>query len=375
MRGRSGVKVLPGMRHQGIGGKKRETECAGKTALSRCMGLWLQGKKDEHNNLTYCLYKISIQEAEMKTIYVRTPLKSLALRKPEAAAQAAPRRGISASAVPWLAGVAITIPAVIFALTAGPGEPAHGSDLPAAAPPVYAAAHGASLSGTRAAAADSTAPAATQGGAREYFPAVAPHAGVEPAGTMSGGCACGGGCPPYSVFKDGAAIEATAGIQLAVRAMAAGHGYPEKTVFGMITAESEFDPAASGGGGRWLGLAQISPYWLKAEPLEPYRLTDNHSLRDLLLPEDNLLTLAEMWAWAREEYGLDPLDDAGMARLLYWHNTGLDPLGISEAGALRLEYVRDIMAYAGELADTPCIWPGGQQGRGKGGFVSDILPQ
>ena len=154
--------------------------------------------------------------------------------------------------------------------------------------------------------------------------------------------------PIYEVYKSGTRISVPASLQWFLRDLTEEHDYPEKLFYGMIVLESDFHPRANNSG-QWLGLAQITTYWLRAEPLRPYRLTDDHRSRDLFNAEHNILTMIEMWNYARDVYNLDPWDEEGAARLLYWHNTGSDPRVISSHNVLNRKYTRDIFAYAAEM--------------------------
>ena len=156
--------------------------------------------------------------------------------------------------------------------------------------------------------------------------------------------------PIYEVYKSGRRINVPASLQWFLRDLTDEHNYPERLFYGMILDESDFYPRANNSG-QWLGLAQITTYWLRAEPLKPYRLTDDHRSRDLFNAEHNMLTMIEMWNYARDVYNLDPWDEEGAARLLYWHNTGSDPRVISTHNVLNRRYTRDIFGYATELVN------------------------
>lgn len=150
--------------------------------------------------------------------------------------------------------------------------------------------------------------------------------------------------PIYEVYKNGYPVSVPAELQWRIRELCEQNGYPEKIVFGLILKESTFSSKASSHG--TYGLAQITKYWLTAKPIEPYRLTDDYKSRDLLNPEHNLLTLMEIWNYAKDTYNLDPYNDGDMLKLLYWHNTGKDPRNVT-----RWKYATDIFGFADELVE------------------------
>ena len=180
--------------------------------------------------------------------------------------------------------------------------------------------------------------------------------------------------PLYEVYKNGYRVNAPADIQWMIRDLAAEHGYDEKIIFGMVVMESTFNPRAIGGTrcithhaaclrscsgaceaddsscvfkGRWFGLTQTVPYWLTANSLKDYRLTDDPAIRDLMDPYDNLVTCLETWNYAREVYGLDLDTELGWVQLLYFHNTGHDPSRVT-----RWAYAAKIFEYANELVEV-----------------------
>jgi len=156
--------------------------------------------------------------------------------------------------------------------------------------------------------------------------------------------------PIYEVYKLGYRVNAPAEIQWMIRGLADEHGYDERYIIGLIVAESTFRPCATNNGCN--GLAQIKDYWLRSRPVEPYRLTDDYASRDLLDPYHNLLTLIEIWNYARDAYDLDTDTELGMTRLLYWHNTGRDPGSVTGwAYATRIfGYVEELVSLEAEDA-------------------------
>ena len=153
--------------------------------------------------------------------------------------------------------------------------------------------------------------------------------------------------PIYKVYKNGYPVSTDIyidgeHIQRVIRRLAEAHGYDERLIIGLILAESTFTADADCGG--CLGLAQITAYWLRSKAVEPYRLTSDYRDRDLLNPGDNLLTLMEIWDYARNAYGIDVSTEAGVIKLLYWHNTGNDP-----THATQWAYATRIIGYMGEL--------------------------
>jgi len=121
------------------------------------------------------------------------------------------------------------------------------------------------------------------------------------------------------------------------------YNFSEKIIIGMILAESTFKPETVNG--VCLGLAQINKYWLRAAPLEEYRVTQDYKERDLLNPYDNIDTLIEMWSYARAKYEIDLTTEQGYIDLLYWHNTGEYRKGVKWA------YANNCIRYANELKE------------------------
>jgi hypothetical protein len=126
--------------------------------------------------------------------------------------------------------------------------------------------------------------------------------------------------PIYKVYYDGVQIEVPAEWQWYIRDMAAEYNFPEKVIFGLIIKESGFDPKAKGDKGRSIGLCQIQKYWIKTKNISHF--TDDYSDRNLYDVYDNILTLMEIWNYARNKYDIDLSIDQGVKDLLYFHNTG-----------------------------------------------------
>lgn len=146
--------------------------------------------------------------------------------------------------------------------------------------------------------------------------------------------------PIYEVYKDGFAVEVPADLQWYIREMCEKYDFPEKPIYGMILCESTFDPSVYGAG--CYGLCQINKFWIRGANIEHF--TDDYRSRDLLNPKHNILTLMEMWCYARDAYDLDPYKDADMVKLLYWHNTGKDPRRVTS-----WSYASKALRYADEL--------------------------
>ena len=149
--------------------------------------------------------------------------------------------------------------------------------------------------------------------------------------------------PIYEVYKDGHFVDACSSTQYFIRNMAREHGYCERIIFGMIVMESTFDPRTVNTVGNWRGLAQISPFWLRAKLVEPFRLTEDHAQRDLRDPFHNILTLIEIWNYARYTYDIDSSTELGMRQLLFWHSTGdfrINP---------KTPYISTVLRYVDEL--------------------------
>ena len=146
----------------------------------------------------------------------------------------------------------------------------------------------------------------------------------------------------YEVYKDGVLLNVPADLQWEIRNFSNEYNFNERIIFGLIILESTFSPTAQNGS--CLGLAQIDTFWVRGANMP--RLTDDWRNRNLLNPHDNLLTLMEMWMYARDLYSLNPWDELGMKQLLYWHNTGRDPRNVTN-----WPYSNKIFDYAAELVE------------------------
>jgi len=151
--------------------------------------------------------------------------------------------------------------------------------------------------------------------------------------------------PLYDVFKNGARVNACPEIQHMIREFALEHDFCEVIIMAMIVHESTFNPQAHNVGGNWRGLAQISPFWIGNRPIE--RFTDDYRSRDLFDPYDNLLTLMEMWSYARDRYNLDLSTERGYIQLLFWHSTGQNPTNVRNGTA----YTRQVLAHVDEIIE------------------------
>lgn len=149
--------------------------------------------------------------------------------------------------------------------------------------------------------------------------------------------------PIYEVYKDGWRCDkATAEIQWIIRDLCEQYDLPEKTIYGMILVESAFDTNCVSVSGRHFGLAQIGKFWITGANMPHF--TDDYRSRDLFDPYDNLLTLAEMMCFARDEYHLDYTKQADLVKYLYWHNTGKDPSRVT-----KWDYATKALRFGDEL--------------------------
>ena len=146
--------------------------------------------------------------------------------------------------------------------------------------------------------------------------------------------------PLYEVYKNGHPVTVSADLQWYIRDMCQKYNFPEKIVFGMILNESTFQAGAKNSG--CYGLAQINKFWIRGARIEHF--TDDYASRDLCNPYDNILTLMEMWCYARDTYGLNPWNNGDMTKILYWHNTGKHPYGVTHWA-----YADRCFRYANEL--------------------------
>ncbi|MCL2424783.1 MAG: transglycosylase SLT domain-containing protein [Oscillospiraceae bacterium] len=149
----------------------------------------------------------------------------------------------------------------------------------------------------------------------------------------------------YEVYKNGTRVNASPEIQHMIRDFAQEYDFCEKIIMGMIVHESTFNPRAHNKTGNWRGLAQISPFWITTRQIE--RFTDNYKSRDLFNPYDNLLTLMEMWSYARDKYNLDLSTDHGYIQLLFWHSTGRNPKNVRNG----TRYTRQVLKFVDELVN------------------------
>lgn len=146
--------------------------------------------------------------------------------------------------------------------------------------------------------------------------------------------------PLYNVYKNGCYVPVDTDLQWYIRDICMQHNILEKYVYGMILSESTFHYDARNG--NCLGLCQINIFWIRGANIEHF--TDDYYYRDLTNPYDNLLTMSEMWNYAKNSYGLDLSTEDGMMRVLYWHATGKNPLYISSSSYFNL-----VSQYASEL--------------------------
>lgn len=148
--------------------------------------------------------------------------------------------------------------------------------------------------------------------------------------------------PIYEVYKDGWAVAVPVEWQWYIRDLSETYDLPETLIYGLCLSESTFDPTTTSSVG-CRGLVQINPYWISTRAnLEHF--TDDYYNRDLYDPYDNLLTLAEMMCYAREEYGLDYSQTLGLKRYVYWHATGKNPTRWTDG-----PYSRMVLGFAAEL--------------------------
>lgn len=125
--------------------------------------------------------------------------------------------------------------------------------------------------------------------------------------------------PIYEVYKNGYPVSVPAEWQWYIRDLCEQYDFPEEPVYGCILAESTFKPDEKSSHNCY-GLAQINPYWIHGANIEHF--TDDYSSRNLYDPYDNLLTMFELWCYARDAYDIDVYSVQGQKDLLYWHNSG-----------------------------------------------------
>lgn len=148
--------------------------------------------------------------------------------------------------------------------------------------------------------------------------------------------------PIYEVYKNGWAVSVPVEWQWYIRDLSETYDLPETLIYGLCLSESTFDPTVTSSVG-CRGLVQINPYWISTRAnLEHF--TDDYYNRDLYDPYDNLLTLAEMMCYARDEYGLDYSQTLGLKRYVYWHATGKNPTRWTDG-----PYARMVLGFAAEL--------------------------
>lgn len=148
--------------------------------------------------------------------------------------------------------------------------------------------------------------------------------------------------PIYKVYKDGVKVDVSAELQWQIRDLCNEYGFCEKYLYGLILLESTFKASAKNG--NCIGLCQINKFWIGKANIKHF--TKDYASRDLKKPEDNLLTLAEMWCYAKDTYKLDLTTRDGMLKVCYWHNTGKDPSKIRSSS-----YFNKVEKYANELIE------------------------
>lgn len=146
--------------------------------------------------------------------------------------------------------------------------------------------------------------------------------------------------PLYKVYKNGYPVYVATDIQWYIRDLCNKYGFMEKYVYGMILLESTFQ--ANARNGNCYGLCQINKFWITSANIKHF--TSDYRYRNLTNPYSNLLTLAEMWTYAKNTYGLNLLTRNGMMKVCYWHNTGCNPRGITSS-----KYFNSVEKYANEL--------------------------
>jgi hypothetical protein len=154
--------------------------------------------------------------------------------------------------------------------------------------------------------------------------------------------------PIYEVYKNGHSVNARTDIQWMIRDLAEEYDFDERIIFGMIVLESTFNPNSHHKKGNWRGLAQISPYWTSSAATRGGvpRFTDNPGSRNLFDPYDNLITLMEIWTYARNTHNINLDSELGYVKLLYWHSTGKSPTNITRWG-----YSTTALRFASELRE------------------------
>lgn len=146
--------------------------------------------------------------------------------------------------------------------------------------------------------------------------------------------------PLYKVYKNGCYVSVPTELQWYIRDLCTKYKFTEKYVYGMILLESCFNAKAQNGS--CLGLCQINKFWINGAAITHF--TTNYKSRNLKDPYDNLLTMAEMWCYAKSTYNLDLTTENGMMKVCYWHNTGRDPRRITKSS-----YFNTVAKFAKEL--------------------------
>lgn len=150
--------------------------------------------------------------------------------------------------------------------------------------------------------------------------------------------------PIYEVYKDGVQLDVPVEWQWYIRSLAAQHNINEKLIFGLIIAESGFNPNCLSDKERSFGLGQINKHWIRTKYLPRFDETENYRERNLFDPYDNILTIFELWCYARDTYNLDLSYEPHIKKLLYWYNTGNDPSRVT-----KWAYSDKVIKYANEL--------------------------
>lgn len=147
--------------------------------------------------------------------------------------------------------------------------------------------------------------------------------------------------PIYRLSKDGYTLSnQRVAEQWIVHDLAQKYNLPEKYLFGMILAESDFNPNARSSA-NCQGLFQISPSWVRNNTLPT--LEGNRRSRNLYNAYENTLTACELMIWARDNYGIDLWSEQGFKDYAYFHNSGKYKKGVS------WNYSNKCIRYANEL--------------------------
>lgn len=147
--------------------------------------------------------------------------------------------------------------------------------------------------------------------------------------------------PIYQLSKDGYVLSnQRVAEQWIVHDLAQKYNLPEKYLFGMILAESDFNPNAKSSA-NCQGLFQISPSWLRNTTLPT--LEGNRRSRNLYNAYENTLTACELMIWARDNYGIDLWSEQGFKDYAYFHNSGRYKKNVNWA------YSEKCIRYANEL--------------------------